>query len=272
MRHIRMALGVAVAACALCIAALPALAATPTNFVANIPNKRISPEHPAKFSGKTEEPQVFKFGSATTISCQHFAFPEKYEEGKTAVTSGKVESETPTELEVGVHFEKCGYLTKDDKEEPEKSKFVPAKFKGKLTIDYHINGFVKLEGNGEGEEQEYAKATIRETAATFKVPAGKLCTVIIPEQTLPVKAEKDPTGEFTAFVPSNVFTPTSKKGFVNGEKESLLLENNFKGMLYRFAEETQCNVDEPHESGTLGTYTGSLPVEIPAGNIGVAEE
>jgi hypothetical protein len=271
MRHIRMAVGIAVAACALCVAAVPALAAS-SSFVASIPKKTISPEHPAKFTGKSEEPQTFKFGNTIEIVCQHYTFPEKYAEGKTVTASGKVESETPEEIEVAIHYQKCGRVIKANASEPERDEFVPATFKGNVKIVYNIHRFVVIKENGEEEEQEYPHATFRNTAATFTVAPGKQCKVLIPEQTVPMKAEKDPEGEFSAFVPSNVFTPTSRKGFTNNEKESLLIENNFKNLDYRFAEETQCNVDQSKEDNDNGSYKGQFTLEIPTGNLGVAEE
>lgn len=73
MRHIRIALGLAVAAGALSVAATPALAEN-TNFVANIPHKTISTEHTARASGKTEEEQIFKFNNVV-IKCKQFPFP-----------------------------------------------------------------------------------------------------------------------------------------------------------------------------------------------------
>jgi hypothetical protein len=267
MRHIRIAVGLTAATGALCVAVTPALAEN-TNFVANIPHKTISAEHTARASGKTEEEQVFKFQNVV-IKCKQFPFPERYSVGNTAVTSSVLSSEAPTELEVGVHFEKCGRILSANSEE-----FVPANFKGKVTIVYHINGFAKLEGNGEGEENEFGKephATFRETSATFTVAPAKLCKVIIPEQSVPLRAETNEDGKFTAFVPSNAFTPTGRKGFVNNEKESLVISHEFKGLLFRYAEETQCNIDQPHEEGSDGTYKGVLNLAIPAGNLGVEE-
>jgi hypothetical protein len=272
MRHVKMARALAVAAGALCVSAAPAMAATASkNFIANIPKKTISAEKTAKTSGKTEEPQVFKFGTIE-IKCQQFKFPEKYSTGATALTSGKVEAESFTELEVGIHFQKCGRVFTGTGGGEE---FEPAAFKGKVTIVYHVNGFGEILGNGEGEELEYGKepkVTVRETAATFNIAPAKQCRVIIPEQTVPVKAIKKPNEEFSAAVYSNVFTPTSRKGFVNNEKESLEIANSFKGLTYRFGEETQCNADQKNEQGTNGIYEGTLSLEIPAGNLGVEEK
>ncbi len=277
MRHVKMAYGVALTVCALCVAAAPALAASASsNFNANIPKKTISPEKPAKTSGRTEEMQEFKFGNQKLI-CQIWASGQAAmeKEAPTALTTGKVEEELGTTLEVGIHFQKCGRVVRAVAGEPARDEYVAANFKGKVTIIYHVNGFGEIIGNGEGEENEFGKgknATIRETAATFKVAASKLCTVIIPEQTVPIKAIKNPEEEFTAVTFSNVFTPTARKGFVNNEKESLAISNNFKGLTYRFAEETQCDEDEKSPEGTTGTYKGELNLEIPTGNLGLEEK
>lgn len=266
MRHIKMACGLAVAVGALCVGVVPALAAD-ESFVANIPGKTISPAKPAKAKGKSEEPQVFKFGPKFIFKCQQSPFPENREAGPTALTSATVEEETSSTLEVGITFKKCGRYATASTEE-----FTPATIKGKLTVIYHINGFVIVEGNGEGEELEYDKgAEILETALTIKEPAAKECTIIIPAQTVPLGAVKKPEGEFSAAVYSNEFTPTAKKGFVNNEKESLVIANEFKKLKYRFAEETQCGLEQPKEEGKEGTYTGALELAISNGNLGVKE-
>jgi len=271
MRHLKTAGGLVAAVGALCLFTAPALAASiESNFIANIPRKPITTEKTAKTSGKSEEPQTFKFGNVTII-CQHFNYPEKYEEGYTALTTGKVESESSKTLEVGIHFQKCGRIVTANPE-PEKDQFVSANFKGKMTMIYHVNGYGEILGNGEGEELEYG-VTIRETAATFTSNTQKLCKVIIPEQFVPLKAEneKHQDEEFSAAVFSNVFTPTSRKGFVNNEKESLDITNAFKSLKYAFAEETQCGEDENKTEGTTGTYKGTVHLEIPAGNLGFEE-
>jgi hypothetical protein len=267
MRHIKAACGLVVAVGALCATAAPALANS-KNFVANIPGKTISPEKPAKAQGKTEEPQVFKFGPKFTIKCQQSPFPENREAGKTALTKATITEPVSTELEVAIKFQKCGRYATGTSEE-----FTPASIKGKLTVIYHVNGFGELTGNGEGEELEYGKephVEVLETAVAIKVTPAKQCTIIIPAQTVPVKAIKHPEEEFSSAVYSNEFAGTSKKGF-NGEKESLVIANEFKKLKYRFAEETQCGVEQPKEQGTEGTYTGSLNLEIPTGNLGVEE-
>jgi hypothetical protein len=277
MRHIKMACGLAVAVGTLGASVAPALAASASsNFIASIPHRTISPEHTAKTSGKTEESQTFKFNNVKIV-CQVFkAGSLQYtKEGPAALTAGVVSEELSTTLEVTIHFQKCGRIIRDVPAEPKEDEYVPANFKGKVTIIYHVNGFGEILGNGEGEELEYGKgknATIRETAATFKIAPAKQCTVIIPEQTVPIKAIKHPEEEFSAATYSNVFTPTVRRGFVNNEKESLEISNAFKGLTYHFAEETQCGEDEKSNQGTNGSYTGNLNLEIPTGNLGLEEK
>jgi len=267
-RALACVIALAVSACAVIAAAPAALATTPTNFVANFPHRTISPERPAKASGTSEGPQVFEFGPVT-IKCQHAPYPTRQSVGPTTSSTARLESETPTELIVSVHFEKCGRIVGGAGSE----EFEPVQVRGKANFGYHINGFVSIYGAGEGEEQEYETdpVTIRETALTFRIRAREQCTVIIPEQDVPIEAEVHPGNEFSAFAASNVFTPTTAKGFTNNEKESLNLENNFKGLLYQFAEDTQCYVDQPHKQGNDGTYTGLMHLQLPAGNLGVAE-
>jgi hypothetical protein len=270
-----VACGLAVAVGTLGASAAPALAASASsNFIANIPRKTISPEQPAKTSGKTEETQTFKFNNVKIV-CQVFkAGPPGYtKEAPSALTKGKVEEEVGTTLEVSIHVQKCGRIIRDVPAEPNEDEYVPARFKGKITIVYHVNGFGEALGNGEGEELEYGQgrsATIRETAATFKIAPAKQCTVIIPEQTVPVKAVKHPEEEFSSVTYSNVFTPTERRGFVNNEKESLEISNTFKGLKYQFGEETQCGEDEKSDQGS-GSYEGNLNLEIPNGNLGLEE-
>lgn len=279
MRHIKTACGLAVAVGTLCASAAPTLAASDSsNFIANIPHKAISTERPASMSGKTEDQQVFRFNNIKIV-CQRFeSGVAGYEtEGPTAITTGKVEEEFGTTLEVGISFRKCGYIVINDAENEAKDTYIAGAFKKKVTIAYHVNGFGEILGNGEGEELEYGKgkdATIRETAATFKFSASRLCTVIIPEQTVPIKAEneKDREEEFSAAVYSNVFAPTLRKGFVNNEKESLSIANDFKGLKYYFAEETQCGENEKSNQGTIGSYRGTINLQLPSGNLGLEEK
>jgi hypothetical protein len=269
MRHMKTLFGLAVAVCVLCATAAPALAAS-KNFAASIPGKSISPEKPAKASGKSEERQQFTFGTKFIFRCQQSPFPESRSVGATALSKATISEETSTELEVSTQFSKCGRYASLTTEE-----FTPAVIKGKLTVVYHVNGFGEVVGNGEGEELEYGKephVEVLETALSIKVAAAKQCTILIPAQTVPVKAIKHPEDEFSAAVYSNAFVPTSKKGFVNNERETLVIANEFKNMKYRFAEETQCGVDQPKEQGTEGVYKGTLNLEIPTGNLGISEE
>jgi hypothetical protein len=272
MRHIRMACGLAAAVGALCVAAVPALADS-KYFVASIPGKTISPEKPAKAEGKTEEPQVFKFGSTSPtyiIKCQQSPFPENRAVGKTALTKATITEGQSTELEVSTTFQKCGrYATMSTQE------FTPATIKGKLTVIYHVNGFGEVVGNEGGEELEYGKephVEVLETAVSIKVAPAKQCTIIVPAQTVPVKAIKKPDEEFSSAVYSNVFVPTTKKGFGPEGRETLVIANEFKNMKFRFAEETQCGVDQPKEQGTEGSYKGTLNLGIPSGNLGIEEK
>jgi|SRR5271154_1627182 len=263
MRHIKIAYGLAVVVGALCVTAAPAFAETEPekSFVASIPHKTISPEKPAHASGKTEEPQVFKFGTKYIIKCQQSPFPENRSFGPTLESKATIESEKLSEIEVGIKFLKCGRYATTGTEE-----FTPATIKGTVKIRYFINGSVETVGNGEGEELEYGKephVEFLESSMTIKVAPAKQCTIIIPTQVLPLKSIKHPDEEFSTAVYSE---GESKKG-----RPALEIANEFKKMKYRFGEETQCGVESPKEQGNEGTYTGSLHLEIPTGSLSVEE-
>jgi hypothetical protein len=144
-----------------------------------------------------------------------------------------------------------------------------------LKIRYHANGYVELVGNGEGESFEYKGIGARETAILFKVNSSKACNIAIPEQTLPVTAVKNPTGEFLAVTFENQEVETERlKVFPSGFQEKVLFTQEIKAMKFKYVgPETQCaNLEEfekfsEEEGGGAGVYKGKILMENVSGNL-----
>ncbi len=265
MRTIRMSVGVAAALCALAVAAVPAMA---HQFVASKAGKTSAKgyeEIPQPEKGSGEQPeyipermQEFKLGQFK-ILCYSAR-------GKGEIT--ETSSET---FQTTTKYTRCGWYPKTN------SLHVAATFsKSGLTVIYHANGYVEGTGNGEGEETEWKKAVVLETAAYIKISSTKLCKIIIPEQTIPVQAVKKPTGEYSSAVYSNLSAPVNvSKTFPSGLQERLLITNDFKGMKYKYGgEETQCATSEEFEKtseegggGASGAYKGTLEEQLIGGNL-----
>jgi hypothetical protein len=264
MRHVKMACGLATAVCAFGVAAAPALAEGP-EFLASINGQTISPTEPAitkgKFAGEPhskETTQEFKFGEFL-IKCEK------------VVSKGEITAPASPTFETTLKFQGCGYYPK-----PANPQHFAATFSTSgITLLYHVNGYAKIEGNSEGEEQEYgsSKVTILETAALVKIPNAKYCTIILPEQTVPAKAIKHPEEEFSSALYSeeSVPAPGKKKLFPEGEQKKLLITNEFKGLKYKFAEETQCGEDQKATEGSTGVFKGNILEEVVKGNFSVEE-
>ncbi len=249
MRHKRIVVVLVGALCALAVAAVPAFAAE--EFVASRTGKvtgrgyneievergEVAPEfEPAQM-------QDWRLG-AFKIDCYK------------AHESGAVEEGRSPVFTTTIKLTKCGWYPETN------SLHVPAQFsKSGLTIEYLNTGLGEGLGNEEGEELEYKpRATIRETAASFKISAGHLCKIIIPEQTLaPVHyGHRVETG-----------LPVNSKNLA-GEQTRLLITNEFKKIKFKYGAEgeepeTQCH-DAPEFEKTAeegggqatGTYTGTL--------------
>ena len=94
------------------------------------------------------------------------------------------------------------------------------------------------------------------------------CTISWPEQTLPIKAIKNPEGEYSAASFSNVATPSPYLGkFPDGFQHSIEISNSFKGIKVEFAGEPceEWGKEEGPESAG-GTYFGSFPQILQGGN------
>src|SRR5450759_868017 len=171
MRHVRLIGSLAVAVCVLALTAAPTMA---HQFVASKLGKIVGHGFEETTEFEPAKMQEWHLGTFT-IRCYR------------AMESGAItelESET---LTTTIKFAKCGWY-------PQKNSLhVAANWSTSgLTIVYHANGYTEAVGNGEGEEVEFKKATILETAAYIKINSTKLCKIVIPEQTIPVAAIKLP--------------------------------------------------------------------------------
>jgi hypothetical protein len=251
MRHVKTALGLAVAVCLLGALAAPALA---HEFVA----KKFNTAPPFKLVAKSieETKQTFVFGRRT-LKCLK------------ANGKGELGEEKASSLQVKLSYGKCGYYPIPTKEE----EFIPAAVKGGMTIKFQVNGAGEFVGNGEGEELEYGtKAELLETAGKFSIGAGKYCSFIVPQQIVPAKAKTKPEEEFSAIAYSNDLipveqTPTKLKLFPDGFQHKIILSMDIKPFKFRYAEETQCFEHEEKVEFGNGQYKGELIIEIPSGNI-----
>ncbi len=243
MRHVRLLVFVS-ALCAFAIAATPALA---HEFTAS---------KTGKTSGKAESEQKFKFGPFK-ITCEKVK-----DKGAQAAGSSST-------LTVALRFNQCT----DEVKFGTKPAFVPTRFLTPLAVTYHANGFV--ETGSEIEEFE-GSAVLAGGEAEIKVYTGVIpgeheksrCTILWPEQTLPLKAVKKPEGEYSAATYSNVTAPKTGKMFPDGLQHSINIANAFKGIKYEFEGEPceEWGKEEGSEGGGA-TYFGSFPVLLSGGNL-----
>jgi hypothetical protein len=257
-----MVAGLAVAVCVLAVSAAPVMA---HQFVASKTGKTVGKGYEEIIVEKGEAPefeparmQEWKFG-AFRILCYR------------AVGAGEVTETTSETFTTTTHYGKCGWY-------PQKNTLhVAASFsKSGITVIYHANGYTEAVGNGEGEEYEFKKAEVLETAAYIKVSSTKLCKIIIPAQTIPVRAVKFPNEEFSSAVFSNIETPASNlKLFPSGFQKRMVISNEFKKMLFKYGgEENQCTtapefekLSEEEGGSTVGSYKGQLEERLAAGDL-----
>jgi len=265
MRHVRlMAVGLATAVCtAACVAAAPALAES-GNFHAYYQYKHAepSPEKPATVRGRAvtnTEPQTWTFGGS---SGYHIVCSQ-------TKTKGKMTEPFSETLQLNVMFAKCKVVYKTF---PNVLNEYPAKFdKEGITLEYHNNGFVEALGGESGEEIEYTEGHVVKlfpVAATWTLPnkPEPACVIAIPEQTIPMKAIREPEGTFSAAVYENVKKPIASKYYPLGYKEELKIINEFRNLKFKFTE-GKCAEETSERQGNKGTYSGSFINEVPTGNL-----
>jgi len=246
MRHFRLGLGLLATTCAFAIGAAPALA---HEFIAS---------REGKTHGVSETEQVFKLGTFK-IKCQK------------ASAKGLVAAGSSSTYATAVTFAKC--LTSAFVGGTKHQIFLGTKWLTPLAIEYHANGFV--ETGSELEETEGA-AVLKGGTAVLKINTGKTeefekseCHLSWPEQTIPLKAVKNPEEEFSTATYSNATMPhLVNKNFPDGEQHYVVISNSFKGIKYEFEGEPceEWGKEEGPEGGG-GTYFGSFPQILGMGNL-----
>jgi hypothetical protein len=230
--------------CAFALAVTPALAA---EFKASKTDKT---------NGKSETLQAFKFGPFK-VDCE-----KATAKGAAAAGSSKTYA---TSIKYGKCTTEGRIGTKPIK--------LPTRFLTPLAVEYHSNGFV--ETGSELEEVEGA-AVLAGGSAELRVNTGlteehkaSRCNITWPEQTIPLKAVKNPGGEYSAASYTNETKPaTNLKNFPDGKQHYITINNSFKGIKYSFEGEPceEWGKEEGPEGGG-GTYFGSFPQVLKAGNL-----
>jgi hypothetical protein len=236
--------GLVGALCAFAFAATPAFA---HEFIASTTNKT---------HGTSESEQLFKFG-AIKVKCTKTS-------AKGSAAAGS--SQTYATL---VKFTKCLTTAKVGSHEI----FLATKFVTPLAVEYHANGFVETGG---GLEEVEGKAVITGGSAELKINTGKTsefekseCHLYWVEQTIPIKAVKNPEEEFSAATFSNATAPHKvTKAFPDGLQHYIVITNAFKGIKYELEGEPceEWGKEEGSEGGG-GTYFGSFPQFLDMGNL-----
>ena len=247
MRHLRLGLGLLAATSVIAIGAAPAMA---HEFIASTTNKT---------HGTSETEQLFKFGPFK-IKCLK------------ASAKGAIAAGTTQTYATAIKYSKC--LTSAFVGSTKHTIFLPTKWLTPLAIEYHANGFV--ETGGEIEEVE-GKAVILPGSAELKVNTGKTeefekseCHISWPEQTIPLKATKEPEGEFSSATFSNEpgIPRNVNAKFPDGLQHYIGISNAFKGIKFELEGEPceEWGKEEGPEGGG-GTYTGSFPQILNGGNL-----
>jgi hypothetical protein len=244
MRHLRLGLGLLATMCAFAFGAAPALA---HEFIASTTNTT---------HGTSESEQLFKFG-AFKIKCQR------------AVARGSAAQGSSQTYATLVKFTKCLTSAKMGNH----TIFLGTRYLTGLAVEYHANGFVET---GEGLEEVEGKAVITGGSAEILVHMGKTeefekseCHLRWVEQTIPIKAVKNPEEEFSAATFSNIAIPHKvTKAFPDGLQHGIEISNAFKGIKYELEGEPceEWGKEEGPEGGG-GTYFGSFPQCLPGGNL-----
>jgi hypothetical protein len=242
MRSVKIIGALATAVCALCVAAVPALA---HEFTANAYKKTISPATPVGIKGGSEEVQEFRLAQFT-FTCEK------------TVVRGKVTSESSETLYNQVKFSQCvTYLVPEKAREKLPFK---VKFKQSFDLEYHANGYV-----GSGGESESEVDLVNPGPVEAEVMGTKCILSWLP-QVIPVKAEKKPLGEYSAAVFSTEeVAATNLKMFPSGFQKKLVITNEFTHLKTEVSE-GKCEEFERTETKT-GYYKGSFTEEIPRGNL-----
>jgi hypothetical protein len=259
MRHIRITFGLAVTVCALAVMAVPAMA---HQFVASgvgttngkgFEQIKTPPGELPEF--EPSRMQEFKFGNFK-ILCYGAS-------SKGTITEPVSETFTTT-----TKYSKCGWYPQSN------SLHSAATFsKEGVTVTYHANGYLEAEANESGEEVEVRTVGLKKVSASIKV-GQKICDIIIPEQTVPVRAIRHPTEEFSSAVfpvPYEVASTNHMK-FPSGFQKRLKIENAWKMVKFIYGGEgNQCTAEEFEKlgegGGGIGQYNGTLEEQLVGGNL-----
>jgi hypothetical protein len=274
MRNIRITLGLALAVvCAFGALTAPAFAKKEKKapvfgkFTASIAGRGISPAEPATAAGIGELDELSLAGGALFVR----------ECVKDLKSSGTVVSESGETFFQNVKFSKCQALVKLGKSGLTSRMTVP---KFTLGMEFHSNHSAVI-----GEEEENLRI-VRPSAVSIKI--GKTtCTVKIPAQTVPVKAEKKPTNEFEAAGYETIEEPVTKKKqlskFPSGFQQTLDIEWEFKKLVSTVKPNENCkypegggkldtNPESPNFGNVIyneGSFEGELEeITIKNGNVG----
>ncbi|HXR28009.1 MAG TPA: hypothetical protein VN772_00420 [Solirubrobacteraceae bacterium] len=191
------------------------------------------PEAPAEASAAASGPQSFTF-RPFRISC----------EGARSVTSGVATTWPSATLSLQMMYSKCkthaGHIGKSE------GPGIPTKFLSPLSLTYHANGFVEV--------------------GTVEIAIGGdfKCKIEAEPQTIPVKAVKKPTEEFTAakFVNEEVLTKSKKMPV----QHQVLVQNaEVKGIHYTLSEGFCEELEMPE--GKAGSYAGALKAQVKKANL-----
>ena len=239
MRRFRIMCGLGLAACALAVVAVPASA---HQFTASSLTKAF----PLKTKGVGVGTQAFKFGKIE-VECA------------VATTKGTIAESPSPLLKVEATYKECEAHVSfiGEKISPK------VRFKSKVEYVYHPNGYAVLGTGGEPETVEVGPGTVE-----LSIAHTGGCKVLLPKQTVPVKAVSKPNEEYSAaaFTPEEVAS-TKLKPFPSGFQHRLSITNEFKGMEFGVEEAGLCE-EFSNTEGKGGRYDGTLQVEVPSGNLG----
>ena len=241
----RSMLGLAATLCAFALTAAPALAGPV--FKANEIGKEFTEAEPGKHRGVGRGVQDFKFG-AFHIQCQ------------SAKAKGLVGKEVSKTLFVSVKYKSCVALARVGNQPIT----LKATFKTPWDFEYHANGFAEISGESESELKIVKGGPIVMTVPSIK------CTIEVPAQTVPLKAEKKPEAEYGDVTYATEEVPASGKHFPSGFQKQLVINNNLKKMEYELSE-GQCETFKKTE-GKNSSYTGTLVEQIKNGNLSEGPE
>ena len=243
MRYSKVALALAAAGCAFAMMATSAFGATTKEFYA-------APL--GKTKGLSVGPQKIEFGPVK-ITCQK------------AVGKG-AQGESPSKtFGTSIQFSMCATEAKIGTHPIE----LATHFKTPVAIEYHNNHFVEI-GSETVEEQGSVKLAGGEVELVINGGPKFKCYISWPTQTLPTKAEKFPTEEFSLVeYINNEHEHKVTAKFPEGLQDRLIFKNEIKGIAHEFREEepgSGANCEEWGQNGgnfsKNGKYFGSVEQQI----------